>query len=204
MALGKGIWIAEICAWIRTHGIFNLYNLLFTHFYVMKYTHFHVYVSYISLTHFMCLLPRNSLSPASGTLRETRELWWWPSLEGSVELPDEWDWLAQEIFHEQLSYCSHPSVQFFFWGGWCPKGAANSKVEHEGAAFLAGTLNTRTLFFLTWHFSFTETIWSHCRSDDNFHTFISHVDRFFSSRFCQLSVPCPCWPLTQSQLLVKL
>lgn len=63
MALEKGIWIAVICAWIRTHAIFNLYNLFFTLFNVMKYTHFHVYVSCISLTWFICLLPRNSLLP---------------------------------------------------------------------------------------------------------------------------------------------
>lgn len=63
MVLEKGIRIAVICAWIRTHGIFNLCHLFCTLFYVMKYTHFHVYVSYISLTHFMCLLPRNFLLP---------------------------------------------------------------------------------------------------------------------------------------------
>lgn len=62
MALGKDIWIAVICAWIGTHGIFNLYTL-FLLFYVIKYTHFHIYVSCIYLNCFLCLLPRNSLLP---------------------------------------------------------------------------------------------------------------------------------------------
>lgn len=76
----------------------------------------------------------------------------------------------QETFNEQLNYCSHPSVQFFFWGGLCPKGAENSNLENKGTAVLTGPLSTSALLFLTCHFSFRKSILSHCPSDDIFYT----------------------------------
>jgi len=100
-----------------------------------------------------------------------------------VVLRDDLDWLLQKTFHEQLNYCSHPSVLFVFCGGLCPEGAENSNLENKGTAVLAGPLSASALLFLTCHFPFTKRTLSHCPSDDDFYTFILHIGRFFSFRF---------------------
>lgn len=166
--LEKGIWIAVICAWIRTHGIFNLYNLFFTGFMSWNILWIFSCLCQLYFSSSLYVFTPKELSPVRGKLREMSQLCWRPSLEGSVELWDYWDWLLQETFHEQLNYCSQPSIQFFFWGGLCPKGAENSNLENKGTAIVTGPLSASALLFLTCCFSFTKSILSHCPSDDNF------------------------------------
>lgn len=67
MVLEKGIWMTVIYAWIRTHGIFNLYNFFYS-FYVMKYNIF-MFMSGVFLLLALYVYSQE-FSPASGKLRE--------------------------------------------------------------------------------------------------------------------------------------
>lgn len=188
MMLEKGVWIAVICAWIRTRGIFNLYNLSFTDF--MSGNSFWIcsrqlYFSYSRYVYSWGIIPW------WGKLRDTSWLWWQPSLEGSVELQDDSERVCRETFCEQLIYCFDPSAQFFFCGGSCPKEAENSNLEHKGTAVLTSPLSASPLLFLRRHCSFTKSILSHCLSDHNFYTSISQAGRIFLSDFL---IKCSCAP----------